>query len=341
MSGIIKSQAIELASNAVPLPSRAQQEAKIRGYFDASLSENTRKNYLSILHRYVNAGYRLPSSLDEVLVYLSTAADTCRPSALSVHRAAISQWHQFNEFPDPTKTKQVDMLMKGIRKKHRQPPKRAYALSIDEVANILSCLTVEPTAIQAVRDAALVAIGYFACLRASELVGLHVDDLNFSKDGVVLSIRASKTDQDGQGLLRGVPRTNGSLCPVSLLQRWLSASRIEQGPVFRSLNRWHQLSAKALSTNSVSQVVQRCAKQAGVREWESVSSHSLRRGFATSASRIGADFGAIKRQGGWQKDDTVRVYIEEGEILQDNAALPLLDALSEFSHPRQKLDDSK
>lgn len=341
MSRIIKSQAIELASYAALLPSRAQQEAKIRGYFDASLSENTRKNYLSILHRYVNAGYRLPSSLDEVLVYLSTAADTCRPSALSVHRAAISQWHQFNEFPDPTKTKQVDMLMKGIRKKHRVPPKRAYPLSIDDMSDMLSALLAGPECVKALRDAALVSIGYFACLRVSELVGLHVEDLSFSNDGVVLSIRVSKTDQDGQGFFRGVPRAKGAVCPVSILERWLRVSGLVQGPVFRSLNRWHHLSLKSISTNSASQVVQRCAKEAGVAEWSSVSSHSLRRGFATSASRLGAEFGSIKRQGAWQKDDTVRIYIEEGEILQNNAALPLLDALSKKHNTDQKLDDGK
>ena len=157
----------------------------------------------------------------------------------------------------------------------------------------------------------------------------------------MLSIRVSKTDQEGRGCLRGVPRAKGAVCPVSILERWLRVSGLVQGPVFRSLNRWQQLNLKAISTNSASQVVQRCAKEAGVSEWSSVSSHSLRRGFATSASRLGAEFGSIKRQGAWQKDDTVRIYIEEGEILQNNAALPLLDALSKKHNTGQKLDDGK
>jgi hypothetical protein len=50
----------------------------------------------------------------------------------------------------------------------------------------------------------------------------------------------------------------------------------------------------------------------------------LRRGFATSAARAGADFMAIKRQGGWQNDQVVRGYIEEGQCFEDNAARTLL-----------------
>jgi hypothetical protein len=36
----------------------------------------------------------------------------------------------------------------------------------------------------------------------------------------------------------------------------------------------------------------------------------------------------IKKQGGWKNDDTVRGYIEEGQMLSDNAAFPLFERLS-------------
>ncbi|MDO8729210.1 MAG: integrase, partial [bacterium] len=54
------------------------------------------------------------------------------------------------------------------------------------------------------------------------------------------------------------------------------------------------------------------------------SSHSLRRGMATSAYRAGADFKDIKRQGGWRHDGTVQGYIEEAGQFEENAAGRLL-----------------
>jgi integrase len=54
-----------------------------------------------------------------------------------------------------------------------------------------------------------------------------------------------------------------------------------------------------------------------------ISSHSLRRGMATSAYRAGADFRDIKRQGGWRHDGTVQGYIEAGRF-EENAAAHLL-----------------
>jgi len=49
------------------------------------------------------------------------------------------------------------------------------------------------------------------------------------------------------------------------------------------------------------------------------SSHSLRRGLATSASAAGASFKSIMRQGRWRHEGTVLEYIEEGQQFQDNA----------------------
>jgi hypothetical protein len=53
---------------------------------------------------------------------------------------------------------------------------------------------------------------------------------------------------------------------------------------------------------------------------ENYSSHSLRRGFATTASKLGAPFGAIQKQGRWRDNATVLGYIDEGKRFDDNAA---------------------
>ncbi len=57
---------------------------------------------------------------------------------------------------------------------------------------------------------------------------------------------------------------------------------------------------------------------------EKFSSHSLRRGFATTASRKGVPFVSIMRHGRWRHEGTVLGYIEEGQRFQENAAKMIL-----------------
>ena len=80
-----------------------------------------------------------------------------------------------------------------------------------------------------------------------------------------------------------------------------------------------------LSKRSPSRVIlETCAKMAALNYVPHLSSHSLRRGMATSAHRAGADFLDIKRQGGWRHDGTVQGYIEEAGRFTENAASALL-----------------
>jgi hypothetical protein len=60
---------------------------------------------------------------------------------------------------------------------------------------------------------------------------------------------------------------------------------------------------------------------------KSYSSHSLRRGFATEASRKKASIASIMRQGCWRSMKIVMEYIEEGERLEDNAANAIFNAV--------------
>ena len=56
------------------------------------------------------------------------------------------------------------------------------------------------------------------------------------------------------------------------------------------------------------------------RNPEQYSSHSLRRGFATTASQQGASLSSIMQQGRWQHTGTALGYMEEGNRFKGNAA---------------------
>jgi integrase len=84
------------------------------------------------------------------------------------------------------------------------------------------------------RDRALLLLGFAGAFRRSELVGLDVADLEFARAGLIVTLRKSKTDQEGRSRRLGIPfGSSEQTCPVRSLQAWLEAARINEGPVFR------------------------------------------------------------------------------------------------------------
>jgi integrase len=91
------------------------------------------------------------------------------------------------------------------------------------------------------------------------------------------------------------------------------------------VTRWGVVGEDALDAGSVNKILASCAEAIGLAYVPDLSSHSFRRGLATSAIRAGADFGEVKRQGGWKNDATVNGYIEEANRFEKNAAGSLLN----------------
>ena len=112
--------------------------------------------------------------------------------------------------------------------------------------------------------------------------------------------------------------------PINAIKKWLEVSQITRGSIFRAINRWDMLQSKPLHPDSVNTIIKTLAQKCDFDFVDNLSSHSLRRGFATSAANVGADFEWIKRQGGWKNDSTVREYIEEGQLFDKNAASKLM-----------------
>lgn len=116
----------------------------------------------------------------------------------------------------------------------------------------------------------------------------------------------------------------GPCCPATALRAWLDVAGIATGPVFRSISKWGAMAGTSLGVGSVNTILENCATLAQLDYVPDLSSHSLRRGMATSAHRAGADFRDIKKQGGWRHDGTVQGYIEEASRFEENAAGSLL-----------------
>ncbi len=171
-----------------------------------------------------------------------------------------------------------------------------------------------------VRDRALILLGFAGAFRRSRLVSLDVEDCGFGKDGLTVTLRRSKTDQDGQGRKIGVPYgSNPETCPVRVLQTWLEqVCAPTSGPVFRSINRHGQVPPKRLSAADVARIVKKLAERVGL-DATKYAGHSLRAGHATSAAIAGASERSIMNQTGHRSVQMVRRYIREGSLFRDNS----------------------
>jgi integrase len=154
-------------------------------------------------------------------------------------------------------------------------------------------------------------------------VAINFIDLERVREGIILTIRRSKTDQDGVGRKIGIPFGRTIHCPVRALENWLGAARIEDGPVFRPVDRHGRVSANRLSGEAVSLILRDRLTDAGFDPAE-YSGHGLRAGFATSATRAGVSTFKIRQQTGHASDAMLSRYVRDGELFLGNAAGILL-----------------
>jgi integrase len=169
------------------------------------------------------------------------------------------------------------------------------------------------------RDKAILLLGFAGAFRRSELVGINCEDLKLARDGVIITLNRSKTDQEEQGRNIAIPYgANPLTCPIRALQDWIHFSGIQQGPLFRKINRHRQLGKYALSAHSIALIIKRNAYLK--EKASSFSGHSLRAGFATTAALAGVPEFSIMRQTGHKRSDTLKKYIRSRDLWKDNPA---------------------
>ena len=145
------------------------------------------------------------------------------------------------------------------------------------------------------------------------------EDLEFVPEGLKITIRRSKTDQFGEGMIKGLPYfTNETYCPVTSLKKWLEISKVKSGPIFRRFSKGSILTDKRLTDQSVVLLMKEYLNSAGI-ENKNFAGHSLRSGFATVAAESGADERSIMAMTGHKTTQMVRRYIKEANIFKNNA----------------------
>jgi integrase len=310
------------ARTAGTLPD-ADLTSRHRAFLAAATSDNTRRAYRSAIRHFLAWGGTLPGDEAVMIRYLLAYAPSLNPRTLALRLTALSQWHLHQGFADPASTPTVRKTLAGIARVHGRPKRKARALPLEDLERIVVHLA-SLDSLKARRDSALLQLGYFGGYRRSEVVCLDVAHVAWDPQGMVITLPRSKTDQQGEGIVKAVPYGDGVCCPATALRAWLDAAGIVSGPLFRPISKWNEVGAAALNAGSVNAILEACAQSVQLAYVPQLSSHSLRRGMATSAYRAGADFRDIKRQGGWRHDGTVQGYIDEAGQFEDNAAGSLL-----------------
>jgi len=294
-------------------------------YIHAATSQNTRKAYQADIRHFIHWGGHLPAASDVVLQYLHCYAVSLNPRTLGRRLTAIKQWHLYQGFSDPTSHPAIHKTLSGIRNVHGKPKEKAMPLTLETIVKMSVFLRKSSRLIDR-RNRALLLMGFFGAFRRSELVGIKWNDITLVPEGMEVLISHSKTDQGGEGQICAIPKSNDVvLCPVAALTEWREHSSRDMDYIFGRITAGGRLLNEAIKPHQVNVVVKSIAINCGLLDAESYSSHSMRRGFATEASRKGAPFGSIMRHGRWRHEGTVLGYIDEGKRFDQNAVSIMLN----------------
>jgi site-specific recombinase XerD len=297
----------------------AKYSARVMDYAKRSKAKNTTRAYSTAWRDFTDwcaaqGVQSLPAAAESVASWLTHLADSgLRLNTISVKRAAVASAHRTAGHTDPSASELVKMTYAGIARSlaeaGRTQPRRKAPVTDDVLRQLVS--EIDRETLPGKRDAALLLVGFAGAFRRSELVAVDVEDLRFTAHDLRITVRRSKTDQTGEGLVKVLPRlSDESMCPVRALREWLNAAGINSGAVFRAFNKWGTLRAR-LKDQHIARLVQRLADAAGL-DRRQFAGHSLRAGFVTAAHNHGADSLSIRQQTGHQSDRMVSIYIRDG-----------------------------
>lgn len=312
-----------LIQNSPSLIADLLQEAN--SYAKKAFPKNTQRAYRSDWKHFTQWCSEknldpMPSSPETVAAYITLLTATHKTSSIERRLATISHIHRRMKHPSPTQSYEVQTVWRGIKNELGCFEKGKAPLLISPLKTILNSL---PQTLTGTRDAAILLLGFASSLRASELVGLNIDDLEFTHEGLVIYIKRSKTDQTGKGRKVGIPfGEHDETCPVKAVKKWILDSGINSGSLFRPINRHGQFSDKRLSPQGVNIIVKRGLRIIGMSA-KDFGAHSLRRGFATSAHQAGANTQSIRKQTGHKSLEVMMKYIDEASLFENNAAKKL------------------
>ena len=210
-------------------------------------------------------------------------------------------------------TKNTDLTdaMDGIGQEYKDlsetKKKQAFEVLKEHLKIIIDSIS-DDEDLTNIRDRAMILLGWWSASRRSEIFNLVCEDLTFNEGdekALIINIRYSKTDQKGEGESKALPFNGDAYCPYKALNKWLEIARITKGPLFYKIRKLKKEDEKpddvrriekyqirngkkiSLSDTRFVWILKNRARNAGIKEWEQISGHSLRRGFISQCALEG------------------------------------------------------
>ena len=292
----------------------------------SSKADNTVRAYKSDFKDFglfcAQNGFKsLPSEPKVVSLYLThLSTKDIKISTLKRRLVSIGVIHGLKGHYLDTKHPIILENLMGIKRRKGSVQKGKKPLLINSLKAVINAIDENNNYnIKKYRDRSIILIGFGGGFRRNEIVSLDYDDLDFVNEGLKINLKKSKTDQFGEGSVKGLPYFNNSqYCPVLSLQNWLEISDIKSGPLFRRFSKGSKLSKYRLTDQTVALLIKKYLNLAGI-DGKNYSGHSLRSGFATSAAESGAEERSIMAMTGHKSTEMVRRYIKEANLFKNNA----------------------
>ena len=262
-----------------------------------------------------------PATSETVVNYINDLADYAKSSTIKRRVSAISENYNAAiasgiNLNNPCKNWIIKEALIGLNRKKGTRQKGKTPLYWEDLKKIivtmnLSCLT-------DIRDKAILLLGFMGAFRRSELTSLELNDITFVPQGIIITVKESKTDQEKAGQTIGIPYLEDkNMCAVSALKLWIKEANITKGPLFRRLLKNGKTSDNALSDKSINLIVKKYVNKIGLQK-ELYGAHSLRHGFATFAAMNGIEERIIMKQTRHHSVEMVRHYINEADLFINN-----------------------
>ena len=257
---------------------------------------------------------------------------------IAMYRSGLSRRYASAGFARLPGDREVRETIAAAQRLRGTPPRQVKALREHEIAAMIEACTCtcgrgcgcgRADSLIGARNAAILAVGFAAALRRSEIIGLTVDDIQaFDVDGerrMTVRIKRSKTDQSGRG--HRVPVPDGqTIRPVRRVVAWIERAAIADqpsAPLFQSARKGGTVTGRPLHHSDIARLVKQYAEAIGLDPAQ-YAAHSLRSGFVTSAAVHRARLDKIMEVTRHKSTDMVMRYIRDADVFADHAGAGFL-----------------
>lgn len=285
----------------------------LKSLLENSLATNTIRSYRADLAAFHVAGHKVPADPIVVAEFLAMSSKNLAVATIRRRAASIGKLHRTLGYPDPCNSEIVRSTIRGVSRHFGLAQNQAKALTQLELEVIVNSMG---NRLIDLRDRALLQFGFAGAFRRSELVSINCADVEAVDQGLIVSLRSSKSDQYAEG--RQVPICFGGTvnnCPVHALNDWMQATDLSSGPIFRAMDKHGNLKTDRLGNEAINLILKKRLRDAGI-DPKGYSAHSLRVGYITSAIKAGLPLHAVMKTSGHRSLSTVMRYVRDASLFE-------------------------